>query len=92
MKTPQAIKFTYLYRDAGNSKAWGEVVFSNPNDLSLTDIYTRLRKSFDMGCLFAADQMQIPEVFLYANGDVIAEDHSFHEFHSLGYRQTHLQM
>lgn len=83
MKMPQTIKFTYMYRDAGNSKAWGEVVFSNPNDFSLTDIEARLRKAFDMGCLFAAGQIQIPEVFLYANGDVIAEDHCFHEFHSV---------
>lgn len=77
------MKFNYLYRDAGNSKAWGEVVFSNPNDLSLTDVDDRLRRAFDMGCLFIADQIQIPEVFLYANGDVIAEDHCFHEFHSV---------
>lgn len=84
MKTPQTIKFTYLYRDAGNSKAWGGVVFSNPSELSPADIDTRLRKAFDMGCLFVADQIQIPEVFLYANGEVIADDHCFHEFHSVG--------
>lgn len=83
MRTSQAAKFTYLYRDAGNSKAWGEVLFSNRNELSLTDIDTRLRKAFDMGCLFIADQIQIPEIFLYANGDVIAEDHCFHELYSI---------
>lgn len=83
MKTSQTIKFTYLYRDAGNSKAWHEVVFSNPNDLPLADIDNRLVKAFDMGCLFVADQIQIPEVFLFANGDVIAEDHCFHEFYSV---------
>jgi len=83
MKMSQTIKFTYLYRDAGNSKAWGEVVFSNPHPLPLTDIDTRLRKAFDMECLFIANQIQIPEVFLYANGDVIPEDHCFHEFHSV---------
>jgi hypothetical protein len=83
MKTLQTVKFIYLYRDAGNSKAWAEVVFSNPNELSLANIDTRLGRAFDMGCLFIADQIQIPEVFLYTNGDVIAEDHCFHECYSV---------
>ena len=83
MKAQETIRFTYLYRDAGNSKAWGEIVFSNPETLSSIDLNIRLRRAFDMGCLFVADQIQIPEVFLYTNGEVIAEDHCFHEFHSI---------
>ncbi|MFN0157365.1 MAG: hypothetical protein ACKVRP_04750 [Bacteroidota bacterium] len=83
MKISQTIKFTCLYRDAGNSKAWGEVAFSNPTNLPCSEVDTRLSKAFDMGCLFIADQIQIPEVFLYANGEVITEDHCFHEFDSV---------
>jgi len=82
MKRPQSVKFIYLYRDSGNSKAWGEVVFANPGNLSVDEVELRLKKALDMGCLFIADQIQIPEVFLYLQGDLTAEDHCFHEFDS----------
>ena len=32
------IRMDYLYRDAGNYKNWGEVVFSNPSHLPLNHI------------------------------------------------------
>ena len=83
MKEPSNVKLTYLYRDSGNYKAWGEVVFSNPSNLSVDVIELRLRKALDMGCLFIAHQVQIPEVFLYLHEEVIIEDHCFHEFDSV---------
>jgi len=37
------IKFNYLYRDAGNYKHYGSVIFASPNDLSLLEIEIIIR-------------------------------------------------
>ena len=77
------VKFKYLYRDAGNYKAWGITVFANPDDLSINDIESRLRKSFFHRELFVAGQIGIPEVFLYTKDAATEDDHCFHEFVSI---------
>jgi hypothetical protein len=74
------IKFTYLYRDAGNFKKWAEVVFSNPDGLTLDAITKALRGAFLQDDLFLADQVRLPELFFYAKGDATSDDHCFHEF------------
>lgn len=74
------IKFSYLYRDASNYKAWGEVVFDNADDLPLEEVETRLRKAFEVDGIFVAHQVHIPEIFLYADGSLTEADHCFHEF------------
>lgn len=79
----KSIKFTYLYRDASNYKSWGEIIFSNPEEFALKDVDTQLRKSFDVDGIFTADQVGVPEVFLYSDGNVTADDHCFHEFYSV---------
>ena len=40
------VKFNYLYRDAGNYKSWGELIFSNPDGLNLKEIDRQLRMKF----------------------------------------------
>src|SRR5690606_41926148 len=35
---PMNIRFNYLYRDAGNYKQYGFVVFSNPHNLPLREV------------------------------------------------------
>ncbi|MGB2867060.1 MAG: hypothetical protein WBD36_01295 [Bacteroidota bacterium] len=77
------MKLDYLYRDAGNYKARGEVVFSNPDEITVQEATDRIRKACDSGCLFIADQVSLPEVFLFGKGDVTVDDHCFHEFDSL---------
>lgn len=37
------IKFSYLYRDAGNYKQYGSVVLDNPDNLSLEEIEKQIR-------------------------------------------------
>jgi len=37
------ILFEYLYRDAGNNKKWGEVVFHNKENINLTVLNDKLR-------------------------------------------------
>lgn len=74
------IKFFYLYRDAGNYKAWGEIVFSNIEKMALAEVTARLRSAFSQEILFVADQIHVPEVFLYNGSKVTSDDHCFHEF------------
>jgi len=74
------IEFSYLYRDAGNYKKWGKVIFSNPDRLGPTEVNKALQGAFLDGDLFVAQQVRIPEVFLFADGDATSDDHCFHEF------------
>src|SRR5437879_1014959 len=77
------IKFNYLYRDAGNYKKWADVVFSNPDRLTLGSITKVLQGSFLADGLFIAHQIRIPEVFLSVEEGVTEDDHCFHEFDSV---------
>jgi hypothetical protein len=74
------VKFSYLYRDAGNYKKWADVVFSNPEGLSIDLVNKALKHAFMQDGLFIAHQIRIPEVFLFARGDATSDDHCFHEF------------
>ena len=74
------IKFNYLYRDGANFKSWGEVIFSNSDDLTLNEIELKLVSTFLPDKLFIAHQISIPEKFLFANGKFIKSDHCYHEF------------
>jgi len=77
------IKFNYLYRDAGNYKKWADIVFSNPERLTIGAITKALGGSFLADGLFIAQQVRVPEVFLSAEGGVTEDDHCFHEFDSV---------
>jgi hypothetical protein len=77
------IKFTYLYRDAGNYKKWSEVVFANPEKLALETTAKALRGAFLQDGLFIAHQVRLPEAFFYTEGDATSDDHCFHEFDSV---------
>ena len=77
------MKFNYLYRDAGNYKKWGEVTFNNSEKMTVEEVSLRLTKAFDSGNLFIAEQIDIPEVFLFPEWDLSHDDHCFHEFFSV---------
>ncbi|MBI5565710.1 MAG: hypothetical protein HY870_12520 [Chloroflexi bacterium] len=74
------VHFEYLYRDGANYKAWGMIVFSNPDHLSVAEIDSRLSQAFNPDSLFVAGQIQVPEIFLYSNGKVTSDDHCYHEY------------
>ena len=59
------IKFNYLYRDGSNYKSWGDVVFSNPEQLALNEIESKLVAAFLPDRLYIASQISIPEKFLF---------------------------
>ena len=72
--------FEYLYRDANNFKAFGEIlVFGNISEDYITEIYSYL----DYDEYFVAEQVNIPtlysQLWKYSNGPTSA-DHAFHEF------------
>jgi hypothetical protein len=73
------IKFSYLYRDAGNYKKWGSVVFANPDGLTLDSIAKVFQDAVLQDGLFIAHQVRIPEAFFSAEGDATSDDHCFHE-------------
>jgi hypothetical protein len=70
----------YLYRDANNFKAFGQLLLSNNlTDRNLVDIKLFL----EFGEFFVAEQVSIPtlysQLWKYSNGPTTA-DHAFHEF------------
>ena len=74
------VKFTYLYRDGANYKSWHDVVFDNPDQMPLDEIDSRLTASFLPDKLFIANQISIPEKFLFLESDATNFDHCYHEF------------
>ena len=77
------IEFQYLYRDGGNYKKHGRVVFSNPDQLAPELAGTALEKAFLTDGLFIASQIRLPDVFLYSDGGLSCDDHCYHEFSSI---------
>lgn len=72
--------FEYLYRDAGNFKAFGEIGFNGT--LSLEEANS-LRDCFSGDDLFIAEQLDIPPLYeaLYQwSGGPTTSDHCWHEF------------
>lgn len=68
-------RMEYLYRDGSNWKSWGEVTFRGaPSPESLA----RLRKAFNSGDYFIAEQVRVRELFF--DSGPYAEDHCWHEF------------
>jgi hypothetical protein len=77
------VQFNYLYRDGGNYKKFGRVVFANPEGLNLEALEIELRQALWENDLFIAIQIRVPEVFVYSGDKLSFDDHCFHEFGSL---------
>ena len=74
------VEFVYLYRDGGNYKKWGRVVFEPICATAILSSGEGLRHAFLQDGLFIASQIRVPEVFLYADGEFSFDDHCYHEF------------
>jgi hypothetical protein len=74
------VEFVYLYRDGGNYKKWGKVIFSNPDGIDTETVERDLRQAFLEDGLFIASQIRVPEVFLYSDYGFSSDDHCYHEF------------
>lgn len=55
-------RFDYLYRDAGNWKRYGSVLFRGAPEEGLED---RFRRACDRWELFIAGQVRLPELFFF---------------------------
>jgi len=75
--------FEYLYRDASNYKAWGEILLSgvpSQNDIAA------LRARLESGEYFVAEQVGIPALYKELwdlSGGPNSDDHALHEFVNL---------
>jgi hypothetical protein len=70
----------YLYRDAGNYKNWGEVVFTNKTNIELGLLEKSVRKILIDGEFFIAEMADLKKLNF---SNYIAElDHDWHEFDS----------
>jgi len=75
------IKFNYLYRDAGNYKLFGSVIFTNIGSKSIQSIELAIRANLIDNEYFIPEKWKIPRLSF---GDYSPElDHDYHEFESL---------
>ena len=79
------IKFNYLYRDGGNYKTYGSVVFANPENYSLAELEAAIRARLIDGLWFYTHQWGVPDLHTHPWDNKL--DHSFHEFESLEFTE-----
>lgn len=75
-----SIRFEYLYRDAGNNKNWGEVVFANPRHLSAKAIAEMAAEALIDEYFFVARKVGVRNVHFPDYDDEL--DHGWHEVHA----------
>ena len=75
------IRFEYLYRDAGNYKNWGQVVFENPNCVPVIELEKFLVSDLFEQLYFIAKSIGLPD--LYFPDYNLELDHGFHEFYAI---------
>ncbi len=74
------IEFHYLYRDWGNFKNFGSLVFENRSRLAADEIRRRVESAVNCDRAFVASRLKVPDLF-FRNIPYNPEfDHGFHEF------------
>ncbi|CAB5160032.1 MAG: hypothetical protein F2961_06315 [Actinobacteria bacterium] len=73
------IRFKYLYRDAGNFKNWGELVFSNPHNINVNLVKALAENVLIDQAYFIASKANVPDLHFNEYNDQL--DHSWHQFH-----------
>ncbi len=72
------VRFEYLYRDGGNFKRWGEVVFSNTNNIDADSLAAIAEKALRMEHLYlVASDMDVPDLHFADHIEIL--DHGWHE-------------
>jgi hypothetical protein len=74
------VRFEYLYRDAGNFKNWGEVVFSNPHNINSILVVAMAEKVLIDQAYFVATKADVPDLHFKEHDEQL--DHGWHEFHA----------
>ena len=77
------IEFGYFYRDCGNFKNFGEVIFANKRSLSAKEINEKLLSTVMPEPFFRASDLGLPDLF-FENFPYDPElDHESHEYHKV---------
>ncbi|HEY9035348.1 MAG TPA: hypothetical protein VIM96_01405 [Pseudomonadales bacterium] len=75
------ILLDYLYRDAGNNKLWGNVIFSNHLNIELATLHEDVKNALIDGEFFVAEDVFLPSLrFDFPDNDL---DHGWHEYFSV---------
>jgi hypothetical protein len=56
------IQFNYLYRNGGNYKKYNSVIFTNPINISLTELSKLIQSKLIDETWFYADQWRLPDL------------------------------
>ncbi|MEX0778778.1 MAG: hypothetical protein WD491_11485 [Balneolales bacterium] len=75
------IKFSYLYRDGGNYKQFGYIIFSRNSKEFVEELERQLRSQLIEGMNFVASDWGVPELHAYPYDEDL--DHGWHEFEGL---------
>ncbi|WP_439182233.1 hypothetical protein [Carboxylicivirga taeanensis] len=82
------IKFEYLYRDEDNYKTFGELVFSNPDQLPLEHIQKGIESYLIEGCWFDPDTWRIPRFSFHCLNPFGLDDFLWYELTQLEYTEA----
>jgi hypothetical protein len=74
------IEFEYRYRDWGNFKKYGAVVFENKHRVTVDEVCQRVLRASTDGQFFDASHLGIPELFFRDFPFDPDLDHGLHEF------------
>lgn len=80
------IEFSYLYRDAGNFKNFGTVVFANKNQTSLEKLNEMIKQRLIDEMYFDAFNASVPSLFFDDYDEEL--DHDWHEFECISEVET----
>src|SRR5262245_11551091 len=78
MAVPQSMTLSYMHRDAGNYKTFGNVTLVNDLELSFTNLETELRLHLIDGEYFYPSKWGLPNLNPVASG--ISESEDWNEF------------
>ncbi len=73
------VKISYLYRDGANYKQFNEVIFTNPQNVPVSEIEKSIKSFLIKGTWFFADNWSLPNQFFddYMWNNEI--EHNWHE-------------
>lgn len=80
LSTELNLKLNYRYRDAGNYKQFGSVIFSNENRLSIEEATQLIREKLISEEFFVPQNWNLPKLHFYPFDSEL--DHDYHEFES----------
>ena len=77
------IALEYLYRDCGNFKNYGKVVFANHRNLSAKEIHKKVLSTTIPEPFFRASVLALPDLFFKDFPYDPELDHELHEYHGV---------